>query len=58
VAAKSVNDRYQAEIAVQNGLEGAKKALVASPNAGAPVTNDDTFLVLRSDGNQTNANGS
>jgi hypothetical protein len=54
---KSVNDRYQAELAIQNGLEAAKKALVASPDAASSVSKDDTFLVLRADGNQTNANG-
>lgn len=47
--AKSVDDRYQAEIAAQNGLEAAKKALIASPTATAPVTADDTFLVVRID---------
>ncbi len=54
---KSVGDRYQAEIAVQNGLEAAKKALMASPSAANSVIADDTFLVLRADGNQTNSNG-
>src|SRR5437588_3941948 len=46
---KSVNDRYQAELAVQNGLEAAKKALVASPSATPSITGDDSFLVVRVD---------
>ena len=50
--AKSVNERYQADLAVQNGLEAAKKALIASPTAAAPVIADDTFSVLRADGTQ------
>ena len=51
--AKSGNDRYQAEVAVQNGLEAAKKVLIASPTAGATsITADDTFLVLRAEGRQ------
>lgn len=54
---KSVGDRYQAEIAVQNGLEAAKKALMASPTAANSVTNDDTFLVLRVDGSQVASSG-
>jgi hypothetical protein len=51
--AKSVEHRYQAEIAVQNGLEAAKKTLIASPNFGGakpPVTQDDSFLVVRAEG--------
>ncbi len=47
---RSTFDRYQAELAVQNGLEAAKKALMASPAAGSAVTADDTFLVTRIDG--------
>src|SRR5947207_4816981 len=46
---KSVGDRYQAEIAVQNGFEAAKKALIASPSAANPLTGDDSFLVVRID---------
>jgi hypothetical protein len=46
---RSITDRYQAEIAAQNGLEAAKKALVASPNATTPLTGDDSFLVIRVD---------
>ena len=53
----SYNYRFQAEIAAQNALEAAKKALIATPSATSSITADDTFLVLRADGNQTNANG-
>lgn len=49
------SNRYRAELAVQNGLEAAKKVLAASPTAANAVTADDTFLVLRADGHQTNA---
>lgn len=52
---KSVADRFQAEIAAKNGLEAAKKALAAAPNAAASATADDSFLVIRVDGTQTNA---
>jgi hypothetical protein len=55
--AKSTNDRHLADIAVENGLEVAKKVLVASPNAAASITASDGFLVLRSDGTQTNSSG-
>src|SRR2546423_8759859 len=48
----SYNYRFQAEIAAQNALEAAKKALIASPDAANSITADDTFLVLRVDGNQ------
>lgn len=51
--AKSGEDRYQAELATQNGLEAAKKKLIASPNFGGvnpPVTQGDGFLVVRADG--------
>jgi hypothetical protein len=47
--AKSVDDRYQAEVAVGNGLEAAKKVLAASPDASNSVTASDTFLVTRID---------
>src|ERR1035437_210017 len=53
--AKSVDDRFKAEVAAQNGLEAAKKALVASPSAANSVTADDAFVVLRVDGTQTNS---
>lgn len=51
--AKSVNDRYQADLAVQNGLEAAKKVLSASPGAATnSITANDTFAVFRIDGTQ------
>jgi len=56
--ATSYSNRYNAELAVQNGLEAAKQALMGTPpGAAAPITGDDTFLVLRADGTQTNAAG-
>ena len=45
----SYHYRYEAEIAAQNGLEAAKKALIASPTAATSLTKDDTFLVVRVD---------
>lgn len=51
--ARAYDDRYLAEIAVRNGLESAKKALLASPDATSgkpPAVADDSFLVVRSDG--------
>src|SRR5947209_4109428 len=48
----SYHYRFQAELAVQNGLEAAKKALIATPSAATPLTSDDSFLVVRVDGNQ------
>src|SRR5437764_12520696 len=45
----SYNYRFQAEIAAQNGLEAAKKALIASPTAATSLTANDTFLVVRID---------
>ena len=53
--AKSVDDRYRAEVAAQNALEAAKKILNASPTAATSITADDGFLVLRVDGTQTNS---
>jgi hypothetical protein len=52
VTAKSYNDRYQADLASQNGLEAVKKTLVTSPSALPPAsaTSTDTFLVVRADG--------
>ena len=47
--ARSYNSRYQADLAVQNGLQAAAKTLAASPNATSPVTGKDTFLVVRAD---------
>src|SRR6266446_7203080 len=61
VTAKSYNDRYQADLAVQNGLEAVKKTLVTSPSAlpspsPASATGTDTVLVVRADG-PPDANG-
>jgi Tfp pilus assembly protein PilV len=47
--ATSYNSRYQADLAVQNGLQAAAKTLAASPNGTNPVTGKDTFLVVRAD---------
>jgi type II secretory pathway pseudopilin PulG len=57
--AASYNSRYQADLAVQNGLQAAAKTLAASPNGTSPVTGKDTFLVVRSDCNNCapDANG-
>lgn len=54
VTAKSNDDSYQAELAARNGLEAAKKALIATPDQTTPVCADDGFLVVRVDGIQTN----
>src|SRR5205807_6317456 len=63
VTAKSYEDRYQAELAAQNGLEAAKQTLVATPfpspvpsSSPASATGTDTFLVVRADG-PPDANG-
>jgi Tfp pilus assembly protein FimT len=56
ITAKSYEDRYQAELAAQNGLEAAKQTLVASPNITNSITGTDTFLVARADG-APDANG-
>jgi hypothetical protein len=48
--ATSYNSRYQADLAVQNGLQAAAKTLAASPNGTNPATATDTFLVVRADG--------
>ena len=48
--ATSYNSRYQADLAVQNGLQAAAKTLAASPNGTSPATGSDTFLVVRADG--------
>jgi hypothetical protein len=48
--ATSYNSRYQADLAVQNGLQAAAKTLVGSPNGTNPLTAKDTFLVVRADG--------
>src|SRR5437660_142272 len=58
VTAKSYNDRYQADLAAQNGLEAFKKTLAAPPvSSAAPITQSDTFLVVRVDGTQSNSSG-
>jgi hypothetical protein len=54
--AKSYTDRYQAELAVKNGLQAAAKTLVASPTMATSATGQDTFLVVRADG-APDANG-
>jgi hypothetical protein len=54
--ATSYNSRYQADLAVQNGLQAAAKTLAASPNGTNSVTAKDTFLVVRAD-SQADANG-
>src|SRR6266478_1606300 len=50
VTATSYNNRYQAELAVQNGLQAAAKTFAATPNGTNPVTGKDAFLVVRADG--------
>ncbi len=50
--ATSYANRFNAELAVQNGLEAAKKALSA-PATATTLTQDDTFLVARVDGPAT-----
>jgi hypothetical protein len=56
VTATSYNNRYQAELAVQNGLQAAAKTFAATPNGTTPVTGKDTFLVVRADGPDENGN--
>jgi hypothetical protein len=56
VTATSYSNRYQADLAVQNGLQAAAKTLVATPNGTSPLTGKDTFLVVRADG-PADANG-
>src|SRR5438874_12238554 len=55
--AASYNNRYQAELAVQNGLQAAAKTLAATPTGTNSITGTDTFLVARADG-PADANGS
>jgi hypothetical protein len=50
ITAKTYDDRYQAELAVQNGLEAVKQTLAASPDFVNSITGTDTFLVVRADG--------
>src|SRR5437899_70597 len=54
--ATSYNNRYQAELAVQNGLQAAAKTLAATPTGTTSITGKDTFLVVRGD-SQGDANG-
>src|SRR6266404_7761475 len=54
--ATSYNNRYQAELAVQNGLQAAAKTLAATPTGTSSITGTDTFLVVRGDG-PPDANG-
>jgi hypothetical protein len=56
ITAKSYDDRFQAELAAQNGLEAVKQTLVASPDLTNSVTGTDTFLVVRAEG-PPDANG-
>jgi hypothetical protein len=56
VTATSYNNRYQADLAAQNGLQAASKTLAASPNGANSVTGKDTFLIVRADG-APDANG-
>ena len=48
--ATSYNNRYQAELAAQNGLQAAAKTLAATPTGTSSITGTDTFLVVRADG--------
>ena len=54
--ATSYTNRYQAELAVQNGLQAAAKTLAATPSGTNSITGTDTFLVVRADG-PPDANG-
>src|SRR6266700_6377552 len=54
--ATSYTNRYQAELAVQNGLQAAAKTLDATPTGTSSITGTDTFLVVRADG-PADANG-
>ena len=55
--ATSYNSRYQADLAVQNGLQAAAKTLAASPDGTTlAYSASDTFLVVRADG-PADANG-
>jgi hypothetical protein len=50
VTAMSYSSRYQADLAVQNGLQAAAKTLAATPTGTASITGKDTFVVVRADG--------
>src|SRR6266700_3666263 len=54
--ATSYTNHYQAELAVQNGLQAAAKTLAATPTGTSSITGTDTFLVVRADG-PADANG-
>jgi hypothetical protein len=54
--AASYNNRYHADLAVQNGLQAAAKTLAATPTGPSSITGSDTFLVVRADG-PADANG-
>src|SRR5437016_8171380 len=54
--ATSYNNRYQAELAVQNALQAAAKTLAATPTGTSSITGTETFLVVRADG-PADANG-
>jgi Tfp pilus assembly protein PilX len=54
--AVSYTNRYQAELAAQNGLQAAAKTLAATPTGASSITGTDTFLVVRADG-PPDANG-
>src|SRR5207248_11431610 len=49
VTATSYTNRYQAELAVQNGLQAAAKTFAATPTGTTSITGKDTFLVVRAD---------
>src|SRR5262249_43419333 len=54
--ATSYTNRYQAELAAQNGLQAAAKTLAASPTGTGSITGTDTFLIVRPDA-PADANG-
>ena len=56
VTATSYSNRYQADLAAQNGLQAAAKTLAATPTGTTSITGKDTFLVVRADG-PADANG-
>jgi len=56
VTATSYSNRYQADLAAQNGLQAAAKTLVATPTGTTSITGKDTFLVVRADGADENGN--
>lgn len=55
--AKSFNDRYQADLAAQNGLQEVKNTLLNTIGASSKaITKTDTFLITRAEG-PVDANG-